>query len=96
MTTDRVRAIEALLTETEEAHGAYERAELDGVYDQEWPAWYARYAIDHGIGELVGHPVSSDELAQFLTTTWERAQQADPKPADPWSAYMARQIAAAL
>ena len=96
MTSDQIPAIEVLLTETEEAHGAYERDELDGVYDQEWPAWYARYAVDHGIGELVGRAVSADELAGFLATTWDRAQQADPKPTDPWSAYVARQIAAEL
>ena len=64
MTTDRIAALEALLAETEAAHGAYETTELNGVYDQEWPRWYAAYAVEHGIGEiLVGHAVSSDDLA---------------------------------
>ena len=54
MTTDRIAALEALLAETEAAHGAYETTELNGVYDQEWPRWYAAYAVEHGIGEIRG------------------------------------------
>jgi hypothetical protein len=44
MSADRISAVEALLSETEAAHGAYEAADLGGVYDQDWPAWYAAYA----------------------------------------------------
>ena len=32
-----------LLTEAAAAHGAFEAEELDGVYDEEWPAWYAAH-----------------------------------------------------
>jgi hypothetical protein len=96
MTTDRIAALEALLAETEAAHGAYETTELNGVYDQEWPRWYAAYAVEHGIGELVGHAVSSDDLAEFLTMSWSELQQADPRPSDPWTTSLAHRIAAEL
>ena len=32
-----------LLTRTAAAHGVYEAAELDGVYDEQWPEWYAAH-----------------------------------------------------
>ena len=93
MTTDRIAALEALLSETEAAHGTYESTELNGVYDQEWPRWYASYAVEHGIGEIVGHAVSSDELAQFLTRAWAELQQTDPQPSDAWTVSIARRMA---
>ena len=96
MTTERIAALEALLIETEKAHGAYETTELNGVYDQEWPRWYAAYAVDHGLGETIGRPVSPDELAEFLTTSWSALQQADPKPSEPWTTSLARRMAEEL
>lgn len=36
----------ALLREAEEAHGAYEKEELGGERDEEWPAWYAEFIVD--------------------------------------------------
>jgi hypothetical protein len=32
--------------ETGAAHGVYEEGELNGVYDQNWPAWYAAYLVE--------------------------------------------------
>jgi hypothetical protein len=32
-----------LLIRTAEAHGIHEKEELGGVYDTNWPQWYARY-----------------------------------------------------
>ena len=99
MTTDRTQAadaVEALLSETEQAHGVYETAELAGVYDQDWPQWYASYAVDHGLGALVGHDIAADQLAAFLASTFEAFRAADPRPAEPWTAWMARRIATEL
>ena len=92
MNDDRVAAIAALLSETETAHGAYETAELGGVYDEAWPAWYAAYAVDHGLGELLGREVSGDDLAAFLTRAYAAFEQIDPKT-ESWQAYIARRIA---
>ena len=82
--------------ESEEAHGIYETAELDGVYDQDWPRWYAAFAVGHGIGALVGHDLTTDELATFLTNSHAEFQQADRAPTEPWAAYTARRIVAEL
>ena len=97
MTHDpRFEAVAALLDDTEAAHGIYKSTVLGGVYDQAWSAWYAAHAVDHGIGGLVGHPVASDELATFLSRTFEEFKAAEPKPTEPWSSWTARRIAAEL
>lgn len=33
----------AALTDAARAHGVYEATELAGVYDENWPEWYARH-----------------------------------------------------
>ena len=96
MGSANTEAIETLLGETERAHGAYETTELNGVYDQEWPRWYAAYAVEHGIDDLVGRPVTTDELAQFLAERYAEYERADPKPAEPWAAFIAQRIATDL
>ena len=96
MTTDRTEPLEALLAQAESAHGEFETNELNGVYDKEWPRWYAQYAVDHGAGTVLGRDVSVDELAAFLTDTWDDLQRADPKPTQSWAAYTARRMAAEL
>jgi hypothetical protein len=92
MGTDRIEALNALLLQAEAAHGKYETTELNGVYDQEWPRWYAAYAVDHGIGELVGRAVATDQLAQFLAASYAEFQRTEPEPGEPWAAYTARRI----
>jgi hypothetical protein len=92
MAAGRTEAIIALLAETEAAHGAFEATELKGVYDQEWPRWYASYAVEHGIGERLGRAVTADQLAEFLAKSYAEFEQADPKPSEPWTAYVARRI----
>jgi hypothetical protein len=32
-----------VLIETATAHGRYEKEHLGGVYDENWPAWYAAF-----------------------------------------------------
>jgi hypothetical protein len=96
MAADRVGAVNALLVETMEAHGAFEATELNGVYDQDWPRWYASYAIDHGIGGLIGHDVTSDRLAQFLAGSNAEFEQAELMASEPWAAYTARRITVEL
>lgn len=93
MTPDRLGALEALLAETEAAHGSYETTELSGAYDQDWPRWYANYAVDHGIGTILGRAIGRDELARFLASSWDELQRADPRPTDPWATQVARRMA---
>ena len=96
MAVDRIEVIEALLARTMEAHGTFEETELNGVYDQEWPAWYAAWAVEHGIAEPIGHPVTPDQLGRFLADTNVEFEQAEPAPSESWQAYTARRIAAEL
>jgi len=96
MAMDRIAAIDALLTETQGAHGVYEKTELNGVYDQDWPRWYAGYAVDHGMGALLGRDVTADELTGVLESSWEAFEQTDPKPVEPWTTWIARRIAGEL
>jgi len=93
---DLAAAIEALLVRTEQAHGVFESTELQGVYDQGWPRWYAVYAVEHGIGALVGGAVTVDELAGFLASSYAEFEAIEPKPSETWAAYTARRIAAEL
>jgi hypothetical protein len=93
---DLVAAIEALLVRTEQAHGVFESTELEGVYDQEWPRWYAVYAVEHGIGEILGGGVTVDELAEFLARSNAEFEAIDPKPSETWATYAARRISAEL
>ena len=93
---DRIEALTSLLSETGQAHGRFEETELNGVYDQDWPTWYAAYAVDHGIGELVGRAVTADELAAFMASTNVEFERIEPKPSEPWAFYTARRIAAEL
>jgi hypothetical protein len=94
--TDRTEAIQSLLEEAERAHGEYEATELNGVYDENWPRWYATYAVDHGIGQIVGPEVTIDRLADRLAAGFDEFKQTDPAPAEPWSAYLARRLATDL
>lgn len=96
MAADRIAAVNALLVETMEAHGAYEATELEGVYDQDWPIWYAGYAVDHGIGDLLGHELTIKQLAQFFARTNVDYERAEPGSREPWAAYTARRITAEL
>jgi hypothetical protein len=96
MTTDEIEAVNALLVQAEEAHARFEATELKGVYDEEWPRWYAAYAVERGIGALVGHAVTTDQLAQFLASSYAEFEHTEPKPSEPWAAYAARRITAEL
>jgi hypothetical protein len=96
MTGEGIEAISALLVQTGNAHDAYEKAELNGVYDRAWPQWYAAYAVNHGLAGLVGHAVTAGQLAEFLARTNAEFEAAHPKPVEPWAAWTARRIVADL
>jgi hypothetical protein len=93
MPADTIGSIEALLTRAKEAHGIFEATELGGVYDEDWPTWYARYAVEHGIGDLVERPVGVDELTDVLSRRWEGEAETESGEAGDWYAATARRIA---
>jgi hypothetical protein len=96
MDADRATAVATVLREAQQAHAVYEADALKGVYDEAWPRWYATYAVDHGLAEILGHDVAVDELTTFLANSYADFAAADPKPAEPWADYTATRIAAEL
>lgn len=88
------RALSALLRETGSAHGVYETTELDGVYDEQWPIWYAAYLVTHGVGDLLGRPVTVEEL-RVLLKKCQAAHERD-RAAEAWPVYYARHLIALL
>ena len=91
MPTTTTDAIAALLAQTGAAHGAYEESALGGRYDQEWPAWYAAYLLEHGLGDLLPETPSVDDLARTLQGLHEEHRQSGAGEA--WPAFYARRLA---
>jgi hypothetical protein len=58
--------ISDLLHQASLAHHAYEQDELNGEYDQQWPAWYAAWLLDNGLAELLEKRPEAAGLAKFL------------------------------
>jgi hypothetical protein len=79
-----------LLGEASSAHNAYETAELGGVYDQQWPAWYARYLVEHGIGTLLDRAVTIEEVAALLAEC-DAVYKRD-NPTTRWPDFYARRL----
>jgi hypothetical protein len=96
MSSERVDAIATLLTETGNAHGRYEATELHGAYDVRWATWYAAYAVEHGLGALLGREVTAEQVAAFFTSSNAELEATVPKPDEPWAAYTARRISVEL
>jgi hypothetical protein len=86
------RELANLLGQAGTAHGAYEERELNGVYDQAWPAWYAVYLIEHGIGDLLGQAITAEQLARLLKQYDEEYRT--PQRQDRWPDYYAAQLLA--
>ena len=96
MPDDRTTAVEGLLVQTARAHGVFEESELQGVYDQDWPRWYATYAVEHGMGALISGGITIDRLADFLATSNVEFEKTAPELREPWATYTARRITAEL
>jgi hypothetical protein len=96
MPTDPTANVEALLAEAKEAHSEFEATVLNGVYDQDWPSWYASYAVEHGISTLVGRQVNAAELAEFFVRAWDEAHRADIPAAEAWETHTARLLVSEL
>ena len=92
MEADRPTAVAALLRQAEGAHATYEADELDGVYDEAWPRWYATYAVEHGLSRIIDRDVGIEELATFLAASYGDFASADPKPLESWADYTAARI----
>lgn len=92
MNAPNVTQITHLLVQAGSAHHHFEQTVLKGVYDQEWPAWYADYVIQHGLAELLSTPVTVEQLTHFLAENYEVYKQENSGLG--WAEYTAAQIAA--
>jgi hypothetical protein len=92
MGTDRAAEIERLLERAKEAHGEYERTELNGVYDEDWPRWYADFAVNDGLGSVLGREVSAEEVADFFVESWNEFKATVFEAEEVWTAYTARRM----
>jgi hypothetical protein len=81
-------AVAELLGRAGAAHGVYEEGELGGVYDQQWPQWYAAYLMEHGLCDLVGAVLTVDEVAAWLSVC-DAAYKVE-RPAVSWPTFYAR------
>jgi hypothetical protein len=85
METTADKAVAALLREAETAHGAYETDVLGGAFDEEWPAWYAAYLLDHGLRDQLPRAGNLDvtnltTMLARLAADYERGEQTGPWP----------------
>ncbi len=64
--TVTLNGVRALLVAAGNAHHDFEQNELGGIYDQDWPSWYANYLLSHGLGGLIDRLIAEDELSRLL------------------------------
>jgi hypothetical protein len=90
MEGQRKQRVRELLEEAGKAHSVFERNELKGVRDEEWPAWYARYCLDHGLPDLIGREIGEDHLANLLQRCDMEYRSGQPQ--EEWPGYYAQRI----
>jgi hypothetical protein len=80
----------ALLGQAQQAHHAYEATELEGVFDEQWPQWYADFLVANGFADLLAVEADLDELASRLSEISQRhkAERID----ESWASYTARNL----
>ena len=82
--------IAQLLGQAGSAHHHFEQTVLKGVYDEEWPDWYAGYLLEHGLNDLLPQSVTQAELGQFLYHSNQTRTQRRPEP--NWVDYTVRDL----
>jgi len=70
---DKEKLIE-ILRKASSAHGDYEINILNGVYDNNWPVWYAAYVV----GALGMEAIKPAKLTQLLIEAHEAHQKQNP------------------
>jgi hypothetical protein len=90
VTENKTAALIDMLTKTENAHGEYESTVLNGVYDQNWPDWYATYLVQNGLDTHIGRKIAAETLSHFLRDTYALFKQENPTTT--WQAYIAQKM----
>jgi hypothetical protein len=92
MNPDPEADIVALLQAAETTHADYK--ESLGGYDPEWPAWHAKYLLEHGLRDQLPRTVSGDPdaLAERLLDLHTAFQRDDPS--GDWVRFYAERLVA--
>lgn len=90
----RVERMTQLLEEAHTAHSVYEKGVLHGVWDEEWPAWYAAYLATHGILDLVAWDSQGREPPEGLALLLAEADRLHQRtaPQQHWPHFYARYL----
>lgn len=90
MNQSLVSQVANLLKQAGSAHHTYEQTVLKGVYDQDWPVWYANYVIENGLSDLFARPFTVDGLAARLTAATDL--HSDHEAKESWADFVATQL----
>lgn len=82
--------LSVLLQQAKEAHQQFEKMELGGQFDEQWPAWYADYLVTSGLPGLIGNEPDVDQLASQLNEIVQRHQA--ERTAENWADYTAHEL----
>ncbi len=90
MSSNSVNEIAQLLSQAGSAHHVFEQTVLKGVYDQEWPRWYAEYVVEHGLSHLLEREVTVEQVSRFFTESYEVYKKENSQVG--WADYTAQQM----
>lgn len=79
-----------LLGKAQAAHHDFEAAELDGVFDEQRPAWFAEFLMANGLAGLLGKEPDLDSLAAQLNEISQRHKA--ERTAEPWADHTAHSL----
>ncbi len=88
---EKITELTHLLQRAGAAHGEYETTILNGVYDENWPQWYAQWAIEHGLNDLLFQPFEVQKFSQVLFEINEAHKASDQRYG--WAEFTARSLA---
>lgn len=94
MSDHKITALADLLRQAGAAHGEYEIAVLNGVYDEAWADWYADWLLANGFGAVVRAPQAPAELSALLADLNRQHRASDG--GQHWADFYAARIAAIL
>lgn len=81
-----------LLQDASAAHGVYETDVLDGVYDEQWAAWYADWLVNHGLNELLETHFDAPSFGKLLEALNVEHEQSERS--ESWAQFTARALIA--
>lgn len=87
---ERRAAVVQQLAAAGAAHFEYEKTDLHGEYDLQWPEWYADYLIQHGWNDLFDRGWAAADLAVALRDA-DAAHRAH-EPNAKWTEYYAPRL----